>query len=285
MIETFKGVPYLCATTDIWTRSNRSFIAVTVHFLDLNSFELKTKYIACENFPGHHTHDKVAEKLHSIFDRYGILEKVFFVTTDGAREYEAAFAKFGDNYHSINLLNTDEEDLAWLNTVASTSSASSSAAATDNENETSSNRIPNVDHTELESDSDESDDPNLFMQIEKARMPNEDENEIHSDPNAFVVHELPLSLPLLKYANRIDCGAHKIDKLGSIDALNANNSDYSYAELYTRVFKKLEAIWNLKDSRLSAEIFERITGRKLTRPHRIRWLKTFESVNSSHSSY
>lgn len=63
-----------------------------------------------------------------------------------------------------------------------------------------------------------------------------------------------------------------------IDALEARD-DNEYAEMYDRVFAKLDAIWHMKESRLSAEIFERITGRKLIGPHRIRWLKTFESVS------
>lgn len=49
-----------------------------------------------------------------------------------------------------------------------------------------------------------------------------------------------------------------------IDALEARD-DNEYAEMYDRVFAKLDAIWHMKESRLSAEIFERITGRKLIR--------------------
>lgn len=62
---------------------------------------MKTDFIACGNFSGRHTHIKVAEKLAGIFDRYGIKEKVHFVTTDGAGEYTAAFKYYGDNYDSI----------------------------------------------------------------------------------------------------------------------------------------------------------------------------------------
>lgn len=78
--------------------------------------------------------------------------------------------------------------------------------------------------------------------------------------------------------NRIDCSSHKLDKLGGIDVERAKGHDKRYDELHDRVFAKLDQIWKIKDSRLGAEIFYRITGKKPTSPHRIRWLKTHEAV-------
>lgn len=281
MTKQFENIQFFCATSDIWSRSNRSFIAVSVHFFESKSLQLKTKFIACEHFGSHHTHDKVAEKLSSIFERYGILNKVFFVTTDGAGEYVAAFKKFGDNYRSIRLLDASEEDLGWL--------TSTTVASANGKNESSiskSNQVVNGDddlESETESYSD-SDDPDLFVHIEKDIDSNKNQsgtgvnNSVSTDPDSFCIHELSRSLPLLLYANRVDCAAHKLDKLAKVDALTARN-DSNYAEIYDRVFAKLQNIWSLKESRLSAEIFEKITGKKLTGPHRIRWLKTFESVS------
>lgn len=276
MKQVFEDIPYFCATSDIWSRSNRSFIAVTVHFFEPKSLQLKTKFIACEHFTGRHTHDKVALKLHSIFDRYNILRKVFFITTDGAGEYVAAFKYFGDNYRSIHLLNTEEEeDLTWLlNATGNSSGVGTSNSA--NAVGQSSNSIQNSTTNEDDSES-ESVDTGSFVYTGKANQNESDMND-NSDSDAFVIHELPSSMPLLAFANRVDCAAHKLDKLGKIDAVNAKTNNSDYAQIYDRVFGKLETIWNLKDSRLSAEIFEKITGKKLTGPHRIRWLKTFESV-------
>lgn len=279
MKKMFEKIPYFCATSDIWSRSNKSFIAVSVHYFESKSLELKSKFIACEYFPGRHTHDKVAEKLSSIFERYGISKKVFFVTTDGAGEYVAAFKYFGDNYRSIHLHDADEEDLGWLTDGPAASIASSSTSAQMDHADVSSVLQSNLAGNERDSDLDlesgsdsdsfsDCDDSDSFVHTGK-------ENESVPDKSdSFFIHELPL---LLHIANRIDCGAHKVDKMGGIDALNALE-DENYANIYNRVFAKLEAIWRLKDSRLNAEIFHRITGRKLIGPHRIRWLKEFESV-------
>lgn len=70
---------------------------------------MKTEFIACELFEGHHTNDKVAEKLNGIFQRFEILEKVYFITTDGAGEYVAAFKYHSDNYRSIQSLVVDDD--------------------------------------------------------------------------------------------------------------------------------------------------------------------------------
>lgn len=281
MVELFKNIKYFCATSDIWSRSNRSFIAVSVHFFDENSFSLRTKFIACESFAGRHTHDKVADKLHSIFSRYGILPKVFFITTDGAGEFTAAFKFYSENYHSFKFLDASEEniDLTWLNRQplinAGTSTNVTAAAQEESDDDT-------------ESDS-ESEDMNLSDNDLYVRKFDLDGGAVHAsssaagqkdDSNSFLIlnHESSPFPPLLAHMNRIDCAAHKLEKLGRVDALNAKSSDENYADLYDRVFSKLEAIWAVKDSRLNAEIFSKITGKRAFGPHRIRWLKTWEAV-------
>lgn len=253
MIKTFKIIPYFCATSDIWSRSNKSFMAVSVHYFESKSLQLKTKFIACDYFPGRHTHDKVAEILKSIFERYGISEKVFFVTTDGAGEYVAAFKYFGDNYRSIHLLDADEEDLGWSITMPAASVASTSTSAQmDDANASSvlqSNPIANEDGIDLESELDsesDCDDSDFFVHTGK-----ESEN-MQDESDSFFIHDFPT---LLNNANRVDCGAHKIDKLAKIYALKARDDNES-AEMFDRVIAKLEAIWHLKESRLCAEIFE-----------------------------
>lgn len=176
MIRTFKKIPYFCATSDIWSRSNKSFIAVSVHYLESKSLQLKTKFIACEYFPGRHTHDKVAEKFSSIFQRYGIEKKVFSVTTDGAGEYVAAFKYFGDNYRSVHLLDADEEDLGWFTGVPVTPVASTSTSAQmDDTNASSvqqSNQTTNEHGIDLETESDselfsDCDDSDFFVHTGK----------------------------------------------------------------------------------------------------------------------
>lgn len=240
-IEEFKNIEFFAATTDVWSRHNRSFLAMSVHFIDPDSFALKSSFIACDYFPGHHTHDRVAEKISSILDSYGIKDKVFFMTTDGAGEFTAAFKRFGDNYASYCFDNEEK--------------AGDEVQTNENEND------------------DYADAVELIFVSSKS-----------NDPNAFIVNDIDEIIEtatkrnLLGKINRIDCGAHKTDKLASIDSKQAND-DHDYDVIYTQLFRKLNAIWKLKDSRVNEEHFKKITGRYVKRPHNIRWLKTFESVS------
>lgn len=230
LIELFKNIKYFAATTDIWTRSNLSFIAISVHYFE--GFELKTVFIACEHFEGRHTHEKVAEKIKNIFQKFGIEKKVAFMTTDGAGEFTAAFRNFGDNYRSFLAANFERD-------VFSEDSAEDELA----EDEFST----------------ESDVVDLMLPL-------------------FTIEEIDQTCDL-SFTNRIDCGAHKIDKLASVDSLDALNNDNDYKAVHTETFKTLDGIWSIKNSRFKSEHFFRVTGKKVVRPHNIRWLKHFEAVN------
>lgn len=52
------------------------------------------------------------------------------------------------------------------------------------------------------------------------------------------------------HMNRIACGAHKMDKLGSKDVLKARDKDEEYCQIHDNVFKVLNKIWDAKNSRL-----------------------------------
>lgn len=292
MRELFKDVDFLCATSDIWSRSNKSFIAVSVHFFSPNSFDLQTKFIACEYFPGQHTNDRVAHKLNSIFDGYDILKKVFFITTDGAGEYTAALKYYGNNYQSIRLHHSEEDNLDWLHNVGASGRSFANHGSNSNSDQENANENVTTDSC-LDSDiDDDENDDDIFINVDNDEI----NNNLNQSPTAaaaavtdattttareeshsFHIEELPELL--LENMNRIDCSAHKLDKLGKIDALNAKNNDPDYSDLYDRAFSKLEAIWSLKESRLNAELFTKITGKKLIGPHRIRWLKTCDAVS------
>lgn len=260
----------------MWTRSNRSFIAVSVHYIDTLTENVKTEFIACELFEGHHTNDRVADKLNKIFDSFGILEKVFFITTDGAGNYVAAFKYYGDDYESIRNL-TNEDDYEWMN-------AHDRDENNGNENDT---------HIDLDSD-DEFDadhmvrDDNLTdtaitttanEQIRVLELFSGDLDRDRDAEDADLDLENGPCRKLLAKMNRVACSSHLLDKVGSKDALKANENT-AYKTMYDGVFEKLQTIWKQKDSRISAEVFTRITGRKLIGPHPIRWLKTFDAVSS-----
>lgn len=240
-----------------------------MHYFE--ELKLKSKFIACECFAGRHTHDNVANKLKAIFERFGILDKVFFTTTDGAGEYTAAFRYYADNYRSVRL----EENFEWLDSgsFGDSHSAAEIGGGSTFDSSSSINHENAIENHCSDSESDSGDDDG-FIHTEQNEN-NSNANTAGIGNESFRIEELPA----LKNMNRIDCSCHKMEKLGKKDALNANSCDCEYSDLYDKAFTKLNKIWHLKESRLNAEIFSRITGKKLIGPHRIRWMKNFEAVS------
>lgn len=264
----------------MWTRSNRSFIAVSVHYFDPVTLNLETSFIACESFVGNHTNDRVAEKLRSIFDRYGILSKVFFITTDGGTEYVAALKYFGNNYKAIQSLN-EEQSVDWLGPSLHTN-AHNHADEQQHQQQDVDEAPVNAEISDENGQFDVDMDPDLD---DEALIRIDTETSSTDDADRITVHDLFSDediliedMPMLRKMNRVACSSHMLDKIGKKDSLNAKN-DPDYLAIHSRVFKKLEEIWSLRDSRLYSEIYTRITGRKLIGPHRIRWMKTYDAVS------
>lgn len=73
--KLLKSYKYIAATTDMWSRHNMSFIAVTVHCSNPETLEPHSYFLCCEYFPGHHTKLSVAQKLQNIFVKYAVFGK------------------------------------------------------------------------------------------------------------------------------------------------------------------------------------------------------------------
>lgn len=70
--SSLEKVNYLCTTADVWSAQRKSFMCLTVHWIDVHSLERKTASLACRRFRGAPTEDKFANILHSIYDKYNL---------------------------------------------------------------------------------------------------------------------------------------------------------------------------------------------------------------------
>lgn len=96
LIATLEKASTVCCTADCWTASNRSFLGVTVHFLDEQSLERRSAALACQRLSGRHTYDVIATALHAVFVEYKILHKICVVITDNGSNFVKAFRVFGE---------------------------------------------------------------------------------------------------------------------------------------------------------------------------------------------
>lgn len=240
-----KSIKFISATSDVWSRNNRSYIAVSVHYIAPENGVIETKFIACERFFGRHNHEAMAQKLKLIFAKYEISEKVKFITTDGAGEYKCAMVRFGDNYQSlVPLLNSAEDDIIIDN----------------------------------EEDLIEEEEEISEIQAIPAHEYDDTHYEDETDP-PFTINEISTENSDFLLPSRVDCSSHLLDKIGKIDSFNAV-LDEDYCDIYTKVMGKLNLIWNVTQSRLKLEIFEKYAECKLVKPHRIRWNKIYDAVSA-----
>lgn len=189
MNEMLKSYRDLAATTDIWSRYNMSFIAVTVHCTHIETLETKSFFLCCEYFPGSHTKLAIAQKLYSIFGKYGILDKVNFITSDQAGEYVYGIHDYGNRYQSMNDL---RDDVLFEDEFDTDENIDPSDAVIENEFPLPfPNNEDNVDHGFVLH--------NMF--------------ELESGVNDNINQD---ELPLLPKLNRISCSSHMLDKVSLI---------------------------------------------------------------------
>ncbi|XP_076284781.1 uncharacterized protein LOC143211202 [Lasioglossum baleicum] len=96
-------IPYLCTTADIWSGKHRSFLGVTVHWI-ADNYERKSAAIACRQFCGTHSYDRLKNLLHCIHrDFISDTGKIVATVTDNASNFVKAFNTFGVQRNCIGI--------------------------------------------------------------------------------------------------------------------------------------------------------------------------------------
>jgi hypothetical protein len=72
-----EDVPWDATTADCWTGHNKSFLAMTIHWLCPKTRTWMRAVLACQRIIGSHTLiDVLAEAIHDIHTKFGVREKV-----------------------------------------------------------------------------------------------------------------------------------------------------------------------------------------------------------------
>ena len=94
--DTLRPLSFVATTTDCWTAHRRSYIGVTVHWIDPETLERKWAALACRRLRGSHTFEVLAAALDDINAEYGISQKICRTTTDSGSNFVKAFSVFGN---------------------------------------------------------------------------------------------------------------------------------------------------------------------------------------------
>ncbi|XP_062534372.1 uncharacterized protein LOC134203535 [Armigeres subalbatus] len=95
MLEKMKkqllSVKYVATTADCWTKFRRSYLGMTLHWIDEDTTERKSAALALKRIKGRHTADVLAAAIFGIHVSFELLSKVRRCTTDSAANLMKAF--------------------------------------------------------------------------------------------------------------------------------------------------------------------------------------------------
>lgn len=90
-----ENVSWVATTADCWSAHNKSFLGMTVHWIDAKTLQRKHAVLACSRLRGHHTFDVLAQAIVDTHYKYHIENKVITCTTDNGSNFVKAFVEFG----------------------------------------------------------------------------------------------------------------------------------------------------------------------------------------------
>ena len=95
LCRLFKEINFVCTTADAWSSSGRSFVALTVHWIDTVSRERKMAVLACNRIEGAQTYEKLAELMKGVHHKFGLRGKIVRTVTDNGANFCKSFREFG----------------------------------------------------------------------------------------------------------------------------------------------------------------------------------------------
>lgn len=93
-INELTKVRWMSCTADLWSSHKRSYIGVTVHYIDSKVLEMRSAVLSCRRFKGSHTGNEIGLKLQALFKEFKIANKIQNVVTDNAANFAKAFSLF-----------------------------------------------------------------------------------------------------------------------------------------------------------------------------------------------
>lgn len=109
--KSLENALLIAMSTDGWTSiNNESYVAITVHFIDVELYVLKSHVLGCYYFEKSHTVENLSNFLDKSFEEWSISNKVKVSISDNATNITAAI-DLNTNWrhipcltHSINLI-------------------------------------------------------------------------------------------------------------------------------------------------------------------------------------
>lgn len=116
--QMLEKIDIVCTTVDAWTAHHRSYLGMTVHWIDPHTLNRHKAAIACTRITGRHTYDVLASKIEQVHASYGLAGKVCATITDNGSNFVKAFTVFSDSASASCItedIEEEGEDVAFEN--------------------------------------------------------------------------------------------------------------------------------------------------------------------------
>lgn len=110
LLHDLSTAQYVCCTADIWSTKHKSYMGVTVHWVDINTLERRSKLLCCRRFLSPHDNTRIMEILSNIYQEFGIAHKVIGTVTDNASNFSKAFKIWGISIEEFEVINKSVND-------------------------------------------------------------------------------------------------------------------------------------------------------------------------------
>lgn len=95
LTELLSKQKYYCTTADIWTANRKSYMGITVHYIDFTTFERKSFLLGIRRIKFAHTFKEIGKCLMICFNDFKLDEsKLVATVTDNASNFAKAFRVF-----------------------------------------------------------------------------------------------------------------------------------------------------------------------------------------------
>lgn len=77
--QKLESIEYVGTTADIWSVSRRSYMGMTIHWLDPLTLARHSAAISCARLKGTHNFEIIAKRIHDIHCAYNVQNKVYYI--------------------------------------------------------------------------------------------------------------------------------------------------------------------------------------------------------------
>ncbi|KAL4153741.1 hypothetical protein QTP88_001574 [Uroleucon formosanum] len=103
---------YKCITTDIWSSLNKSYLGMTLHYIEEKSHNQFSYVLACQRIEGSHNYSNIAKCISKVMNSYKInVTKITHTVTDNASKFGKAFRVYVQQFAAPKTVSTNNVTL------------------------------------------------------------------------------------------------------------------------------------------------------------------------------